>query len=144
MEILKVDIAPFKEVVQWDDYIGHDVIRAARWKNGDIDGFLDLDRMRFFEKEEFDRNYKKVYSSMSFGMAMDFSRDGYFVARSSWDESGEYVTMVYPKSHSVIAGDKVAHAQYVGIKQRTGLIEPYTPTQGDMMAMDWKVLKETE
>jgi hypothetical protein len=144
MEIIKMDIAPFKEVVQWDDYIGHDVIRAAKWRNGDVDGFLDIDRMRFFEKEEFDRNYKKVYSGMSFGMAMDCALDNYFVARSSWDESGEYVTMVYPNTYSMVAGDKVAHSQYVGINRNNGRIEPYTPTQSDMIATDWKVLKETE
>lgn len=144
MEILKVDVAPFLDIVQWDDYIGHDVVRAAKWKNGDVQGFLDIDRMRFFEKEEFGRNYKKVHGGMSFGMAMDFNADGYFVSRCAWDESGEYVTMVYPKTYSLIAGDKVAHGQYVGIKRQSGLIEPYCPAQADMAAMDWKVLKENE
>jgi len=144
LEILKTDIAPFVEVVQWDEYVGHDVVRAAKWKNGDVEGFLDIDKMRFFEKEEFDRNYKKVYSGMTFGMAMDFLSDSYFIARTSWDETGEYVTIVYPKSYSIIAGDKVAHGQYIGIKQKTGRIEPYSPSQGDMSATDWKVLKEQE
>ena len=144
MQIIQENIAPFLDVVQWDEYVGYDVVRVAKWKYNDIDGFLDIDKMRFFEKEEFDRNYKKVYGGMSFGMALDFAMDGYFVARSSWDESGEYVTIVYPKSYSNIAGDKVAHSQYVGIKQKSGRIEPYSPTQGDMSAKDWKVLKENE
>jgi len=143
-KIIKLDIEPFKETIEWDDYIGHNVIRAAKWRIEGIEGFLDIDKMKFHEKEAFDRNYKKVYYNMTFGMAIDFCLDGYYVARTAWDLSGEFLCIINPTDFSSIAGDKLGHGSYIAIKNKTNKLFPYSPAQSDMVASDWKILKERE
>lgn len=144
-KIVKFDSTKMVDDVQWDDYLGYTQSRVAKWKYEDEYGYLDLDRMTFHEKIEFEENYKIIAGGLSFGMALDIVKEnGLYLSRTAWDESGEYITMIAPPDYKTIAGEKIGLASYIAIKTKNNTLMPYTPTQSDMLTNDWKILKENE
>lgn len=144
-KIVKFDSTKMVDDVVWDDYLGYTQSRVAKWKYEDEYGYLDLDRMTFHEKVEFEENYKMIAGGLSFGMALDIVKEnGLYLARSAWDESGEYITMIAPPDYKIIAGEKIGLASYIAIKTKNNTLMPYVPTQSDMLTNDWKILKENQ
>lgn len=74
-----------------------------------------------------------------FGHAMLMRFKGFNVSRASW---GWNTFLVIIESGDIsLTGDWVNSTKpWVGLHRVDGSIEPYTPTQEDMMAKDWRVV----
>lgn len=74
---------------------------------------------------------------MEFEDALSLIKQGYDVRRRGWNGEGMYVS----KTYSVSLGD-IKLEQFAFIKTADDYFTPWTPSQKDMFATDWEVVRE--
>lgn len=77
-------------------------------------------------------SYDPVNGSMDFGSALDTMRDGHRAYRVGWNGPGQYV-----KLHRPGPGDRMTKPFFY-IFTAQGDMVPWVPSQGDLLALDWR------
>lgn len=107
---------------------------------GDVDLFLaDLSSRQYPPKEGEYLKYRKERSMenlLDFSGALTASKDGFFITRQGWNGKGQFAFLKKPLDTD-IGAPTVPHFL---LKNAQGDIVPWTPSQGDLFAEDWRAL----
>ncbi len=85
---------------------------------------------------------------MDFGHALKMLKEGHTVSRDGWHDPSMFLYLV-PKSTYAsltevaqrIFGDNVNYGAYISLKTENDIVVPWQPTNSDILAEDWKVIK---
>jgi hypothetical protein len=71
---------------------------------------------------------------MNFGEALEQLRDGWHVARESWNGKGQWLALQVPDENSKM------RRPYIFISPIDGELVPWVASQSDILANDWEVV----
>lgn len=121
----------------------------------DYDGYIS-----WSPKAQFDAAYRPS-SGMNYGLAIESLKRGERVARAGWNGHGMYLVLVLPYTDAVHSGDTPCFcyrafalpagangsaektpqlSPYIAIKTADGKLVPWTPSQSDQLADDWRIV----
>jgi len=96
-------------------------------------------------KEQFDNAYR-AYGDMTFGLALEAMKKGYFAQRAGWNGKGLKLGLVGKGGAFEISIGEVSTLPYIVMvypmdsANTPGAIVPWLASQTDMLAEDWRVL----
>lgn len=70
-------------------------------------------------------------TTMDFGAALAFLKNGYRVTRKGWNGRNQWLHLQRPDVKSKM------QLPYIYIKTEFGKLVPWTPSQSDLLEMDW-------
>ena len=89
-------------------------------------------------KEDFNNTYYKAELGSSFSMALSHVKEGAMAVRVGWPEGQHYIILI-PGCRPLQQPDNYEDALYMFGKNCK--FTPWTPTQEDLMANDWKIVR---
>ena len=89
---------------------------------------------------------------MDFSAALIEVKSGFKIQRDGWNGADQYVVIKsgyssvpanesHALAHRVRVGELVSIAPYLEIKTSDDVCFPWTPSQGDLMANDWRIIE---
>ncbi len=85
---------------------------------------------------------------MEFGHALKMLKEGRIISREGWHEPSMFLYLVPESTYATLTdvaksefGDNVEYGAYISIKTEHGNVVPWQPTNTDILADDWKVIK---
>ena len=106
----------------------------------------------FEPKETIGDSLSKGGSSMNFGQAIHYLKEGFSVAREGWNGKGMYVVLMdgyehtlantmTRQKHGLLEGAYVTVDPYIVMKTALGTLQPgWLASQSDMLANDWVIV----
>lgn len=89
--------------------------------------------------------------NLSFGYAVYAAEMGFKIAREGWNGNGMFVYHVPASNHPATTdisktefGEQVPYGEYLAMKTVTGTVVPWLASQTDILAKDWKVIKQSQ
>jgi triacylglycerol esterase/lipase EstA (alpha/beta hydrolase family) len=78
--------------------------------------------------------------NMGFGEALDALKQDERLARDGWNGRGMWVAMVPSQAWSVDDDNRVLGRAFLCLKTADGAYVPWTASQTDLLAEDWRVV----
>ena len=77
----------------------------------------------------------------NFGTALYYMRDyNEKVSRAGWNGKGMYIYYV-PTPEEKVSSEELVHEPYIALKTADDKIVPWTASQTDLLATDWKLVE---